>query len=257
MKKRESFFEGIILPTILSLKMLIPPFYSFKRLEQSCKTWLKRNPEASYPRSFLADLYRFYGKNEEAKQEYMELKHLSYMKDSDILGLSEVLFRLEDYQGVIETLALIIDKYSRHKNANWYLGISYMKKEDYQKAVVYLEKVISVGKKRYEDYWHLGFCYDRLGQFEKAHGAYYKALAMKDSKELRQNIASVHIRIAQSFLDADLNSAERELKKALDVYPGNAEAIRVLEGIQGIKGIDAIITEKEKELTANDSACTD
>lgn len=257
MIKGESFLERTTFLFNIIIRMIVPPFYSFERLEKYCKACVKKNPRAYFPRSFLAGLYKDYKKNEEAKKEYDEIKLLGYMADDDWLNMGEVLFGKKDYQGVIETLAPIIDKNPRHKNANWFLGISYMKKEDYQNAVVYLERATSTGSKQYEDYWHLGFCYDHLGKLEKANEFYYKALVMKSSLELRQNIASVHVRLAQFFLDTDLERAEIELKKALAIHPDNAEATRILEGIRKIKGIDAKIAEKEKGLTANDSVCTD
>lgn len=112
------------------------------------------------------------------------------MTTEDSLGLGEVLFRLEDYHGVIATMSPIVDKYLKHKNANWYLGRSYMKTGEYQKAAIYLEKVILAGSKRYEDYWHLGDCYHYIGQFEKAREHYSKALSLKpDSQELKENKA--------------------------------------------------------------------
>lgn len=198
MRKKEGFFEGIVLPATLILKMLIPPFNSLRRLEKACKAWLRRNPEASFPMSFLADLYRFYEKNEEAKQEYMKLKHLGSMSDSDRLGLGEVLFRLEDYHGVIENASPILDKYPKRKNANWYLGRSYMKIGEYQKAAIYMENVILAGSKRYEDYWHLGDCYHYTGQFKKAREQYSKALSLNPgSQELKENIASIDSKLQQ------------------------------------------------------------
>lgn len=248
MKKRETLFEGIILPTILTFKMLIPPFYSFRRLEKSCKAWIKRNPEASYPRSFLADLYRFYEKNEEAKQEYMELKHLGSMTDSDILGLGEVLFRLQDYQGVIETLSPIINKYPRHKNANWYLGRSYMERGDYQKAATYFEKVILYRSKRYKDYWYLGYCYDAVGKLEDAKEAYLKALSIKpDSIEVKYNLVLVIKKIGQ-VLYPNLDEAEAKFRKALELNPNNTEAIKRLKNIKEVRENELIIEELKKQL---------
>jgi protein O-GlcNAc transferase len=232
MEKRETYFERIVFITITILKMLIPPVYSLEKLEKYCRSRIKKNPKAYSPRSFLAQLYKDYKKNEEAKREYEEIKLLGHMTDEDWLNLGEVLFRLEDYQGVIETLAPIIDKYPRHKNANYCLGISYMKKEDFQNAVVYIEKLLVAGNRRYEDYWHLGFCYSHIGKLEEANEAYYKAFVMKpDSKELRHNIAANHVSIGRSFLDTDVVRAEREFKRALEINPGDSEAARMLVNI--------------------------
>lgn len=192
----KAFIKKRIFLINVLLKMLIPPFYSFDRLEKYCKKRIMKNPKFYLPRWFLAGLYKDYKKDREAKNEYLEIKQLGQMDDKDYLGLGEVLFRLEEYDGVVDTLVPVIDKFPKHKNANWCLGRSYMKKEEYQKAAIYLEKVILAGSTRYEDYWHLGYCYDRVGKLIKAKEHYSNALSLKpDAQELKQNIAAIESKL--------------------------------------------------------------
>ena len=199
MYKGETYWGIVIFANITIFKILTPPVYSLERLEKHCRSWIKKYPMAYSPRWFLAQLYKDYKKNEEAKKEYEEIQLLGYMTDKDRIDFGEVLFRLENYQGAIQTLISVIDKYPRHKNANYFLGINYMKKEEFEKASVYLEKVILAGSRRYEDYWHLGFCFGNSGQLEKAREAYQNALILKpDSIELKKNLESIQMRIKRS-----------------------------------------------------------
>lgn len=194
----KTFIEKRIFLINIFFRMLLPPIYSFERLERYCKERIEKNPKSYLPRWFLAGLYKDFKKNEAAKKEYQEIKKMGYMTPKDSLSLGEVLFRLEDYHGVIETISPIIHKYPKHKNANWHLGRSYMKIGECQKAAIYLERVILSGSKRYEDYWHLGDCYHYIGQFEKARAQYSKALSLKpDSQRLKENIASIDSRLRQ------------------------------------------------------------
>lgn len=248
MYKNETILNRVSFLIVIALKMLTPPIYSLERLEKYCREQIEKHPKAYSPRSFLAQLYKDYKKDEESMKEYEELKLLGYMEDDDWLNLGEILFRLENYQSVIETLAHIIDKYSKNKNANWFLGISYEKKGDYQKAVVYLKRIIAAGSRLYEGYWHLGICYSHLRNIEGAIDAYRKALAINsDSIELKKNLASVYIRRGQSLLDKDIKLAEQEFKKSLDIDPGNSEAIRILDDIPQLKKMKLIIEQANKK----------
>lgn len=229
MKKGESLFESAMFAATIVFKILIPPMYPLERLEKYCKSRLRKNPKAYSPRWFLAELYRYRQKNEEAKREYFELGKLGYTTDKDQLRLGQVLFRLEDFKGVIEVMAPVIDKYPTDKNANWYLGISYFRRNEFQEAILYLENAIKAGIRRYEDYGNLGYSYDRLGQLDKAIEAYRKALALKpDSGNVRRNMALAHLKNAQALVAKNLEAAEREVQMALDVDPANAEAIALL-----------------------------
>lgn len=269
MKKGETLFARIHFVVAIVLKMLTPPMYSLERLEQYCRSRLARNSRAYLPRWFLAGLYKDYQRHEEARNEYLEIKRLGYMGHQDLLGYAEVLFRLKDVDGVIETLAPTTDKYPQDRDANWYLGVCYIEKEDFEKAAHYLEKAVQTRRRHrvdywrpqfwvayllervkrsidvyrkggYEDYWRLGCCYDRLGQLNKAIEAYSAALVLKpDSGDVRRNMALAYIKSGQSFIPSDLEAAEREVRKALDVDPDNAEAVTLLEKLDRLKKLSA------------------
>lgn len=244
----KNLLDSIKFLIVITIKMLTPPIYSFERLENYCKYQIKRNPQGNSPRRFLAGLYKDYKKNEEAKNEYLELTNLGYMSDKDWLNFGEVLCRLEDNEGVIKSLKLIIDKYPKNINANWCLGISYMNKEKYQNAVIYLERAVLAGNNRYEDFWRLGTCYLKIGNLEKAEKEYSKALSLKsDSDELKQNLASIHLKKGQNLLDSNFDKAENEFRKALDLNPNGEEVLRILRNIEEIRKKDKLL-ERQKIL---------
>jgi len=187
----------------------------------------------------MADLYRFYKKNEEAKEQYLEIRRLGYMTERDQLNFTEVLFRLQDYRGIIETLLPIINKYPLHADANFHLGISLMKLGDYDKASRFLQKVILAGRKRFEDYWWLGYCFDQLGDLENAEEVYRKALQLNPhAPDLKQNIVSIYIRKAKKLLDTDLEAAKEEVRKALEVSPANPQAAEFLDNLTKLQLLD-------------------
>ncbi len=225
----ETIFERTKFAFLIGLKMLSPPIYSFSRLERSCRKWLEGNPSAYSPRVFLANLYKDYLKNEEAKSEFLEIQRLGYLTDRDRLTFGEVLYRLQEHEGVIETLSPIIDSYPNDKHANWYLGISYLELGNFGRASQYLERAISSGIRRPDDYWRLGICYDRIGELGKAAEAYQEALLGRpDSEDLKKNLTAVYVRLAKSLVETNPVQAERELRKAIELSPTDPEAVGLL-----------------------------
>jgi tetratricopeptide (TPR) repeat protein len=213
--------------------MIFPPLYSFSRLEGFCKKHLSKQPSAYLPRRFLANLYRDYGKNQEAKAEFLELRRLGCMTDTDCLDFGQVLFRLEEHAGVVEAMAPVIDRYPGLPNPNWYIAISYEKQEQFGKAARYIRRAIEAGLKQYEAYWHLGYCYASLGSRDEAIDAYRTALRYKpDSNELRRAIASQYISIGRSHLGENAALAVEHLRKALEVNPGDPEATGILAALR-------------------------
>ncbi|OGQ09713.1 MAG: hypothetical protein A2026_14225 [Deltaproteobacteria bacterium RBG_19FT_COMBO_46_12] len=247
MVKGETLLEKTIFLIHIVYKILTPPLYSLERLEKYCKYRIQRNSRAYLPRWFLAGLYKDFQKYQEAKQQYLEIKHLGYMTYKDKINFAEVLFRLGEYQNVIDLL--LPQDWSEERTSNRYLGLSYLKLGKFHEAIHHLEKVIATGKPGYEDYWQFGFCYDRLGNLEKAKEAYMKVLSMKpDSKELRENLALIHIRIGQSFLDTNLEEAKINFKTALEINPGDKQAIKLLENVQKVvKNLVLIDELKQRE----------
>jgi tetratricopeptide (TPR) repeat protein len=196
MDKRETKIQAAAFQILTILKMLLPPFASLERVERSCKAHIAKRPMAYAPREFLADTYRFYKKHEEAKREYLEIERLGYMTDRDRMNFAEVLYRLNEHRAVINTLSSIIEKYPKQVNANWCLGMSYMKTGEFGEAAQYLSQAEVAGNKRFEDYWRIGYCYARTKQYSKALSAYEKALALDPTKmEVKKSIEWVEERI--------------------------------------------------------------
>jgi len=240
MKKGETIIERTTFSVNVFVRILVPPFYSFARLERYCQFRIRKNPKAYLPRWFLAGLYKDHRKNEDARREYNEIKDLGYLTYRDRIDCAEVLTRLHNYEDVIEILLPVLDRCQRERDCCRHMGIAYLGKKEFKKAFPFLEKVVEHGSRRYEDYWNLGYCCDRMGDFEKARKIYTDALLIRsDSKELKENLALVHIRIGQGLLDSNLMQAEEHFKKALKVNPGDPEATRIIENVRKIReGID-------------------
>ena len=109
----ESHVERIVFSVILLLKMWMPPLLSLKRMESTCRKLIAKHPKAYTPQEFLADLYRMYDKNEEARREYQRLWELWPLYDVDKLKFAEVLFKLKDFNRVIEICEPLISSFQR------------------------------------------------------------------------------------------------------------------------------------------------
>jgi len=221
------------------VRILIPPFYSFERLEKYCKAQIEKYPKLFLPRWFLADLYKNNEKYEEARRVYNEIKKLGIMQQKELLDFGYILFKLEDYYAVVDTLLPIVDEKTNDKNSSWFLGVSLMKVGKYDKAIPYIERVIELGSRRYEDYWYLGFCYHQNKNYENALNNYRSALTLRpDSEELRKNMALAFIDKGKVIIDEDIELAEEDFRKALDINPNDSDATRLLEKVERIKKLD-------------------
>ena len=182
------------------LKIISPPTFALERLEKYCKSRIKKNPGAYFPRVALAEIYKYYKKYEEAREQYKEIMFSGEMRDIDYINYGEVLFRLKAYDSAVEIFFHVIDKHPHNKIANWCMGNSLMIIGEYDRAVVYLERLLLAGSKRDVDYWTLARCYDGLGELEKAKTAYTKALTLKpDSVELKEDLASINRRLQEKI----------------------------------------------------------
>ena len=92
------------------VRIVIPPIYSFKRLEKYCKAQVEKHPKLYLPRWFLAELYKNNKKYEKARKEYAELERMGYLKKKDLLDYGDILFKLEDYKGVVDIIFLNFHK---------------------------------------------------------------------------------------------------------------------------------------------------
>lgn len=196
----ESRLEQLRYAIILAVSMLIPPIHSLERMEGTCKRLIAKNPKAVTPRSFLADTYRIYNKNEAACFEYEELCKLVPLSAKDRIRFAEVLFRLKNFDRVIEVSEEVVAEHLNETNANWYLAMSFMETRRYAQAAKYFQRSISSNnsKGRYKDYWGLGFCLAKAGQDKEALEAYKSGLELNpECGEHKQNITWVQSRLDQ------------------------------------------------------------
>jgi len=169
-------------------------------MEATCKRLIAKNPKALTPRSFLADTYRIYEKNEAACFEYEELCKLASLPALDRIRFAEVLFRLRNFARVVEVSEEAVAEHPNEKNANWYLAMSFMELGLYDRAARYFQRSITAGNRRYEDYWRLGFCWVKAGSFEEALRAYKEGLIVNPgSVGLKESVAWVESKLPQVF----------------------------------------------------------
>lgn len=250
MKKGETYFQRLKFHAIIIFKMLHPPVASLSRIEKCCKHWKEKNPLAYSPRETLADFYRAYGKNLEAKKEYVELQEMNYLTTRDKLRLAEVLFRLKDYQGVIDTSVPDIDAFPANNQANFYLGKSYSMVGELENALRYLNHMDDKAKGKFCAYWDLGYCYFKLNQLELAKTAYDKALTfLPDSAKLRHDTSVVYEKVGLDSLlvRGDVERAEKELRQALAIDPDHHEAKEILEKILEYKRLTKLQPSSEAQ----------
>ncbi|MGB0851629.1 MAG: tetratricopeptide repeat protein, partial [Bacteroidia bacterium] len=151
MKKGETLFQRVVFKFVYLLAMAFPPFASVKRLEPVCRSWLDKNLHAYTPRKGLAVAYKVGEKYRQAKTEYTYMNQLGYLTDKDVVNFSEVLYKLEEYQEVVELLLPMSKKYPKGERTNRHLGWSYMKLGMCNKAIVYLEHLAKLRVPTYED----------------------------------------------------------------------------------------------------------
>jgi tetratricopeptide (TPR) repeat protein len=201
----ESRIDRLRYSILLALRMLTPPFLSLKKMETTCKRLIEKNPDASTPRSFLADVYRFYNMNERACLEYEELCKRGSMSVKDKIRFAEVLFRLKNPSRVIEVSEAVVAEHPEDKNANWRLAVSFMEVGLHDRAAEYFKRSITAGNNRYEDYWRLGFCLAMAGQLNDALKAYNQGLeANPGSKGLKESVIWVESKMRK---DSDIKLA--------------------------------------------------
>lgn len=214
----------------LSVCVLTPPMHSLSRVEGFLKKEISRHPGAYLPRICLANLYKDHSKDEMAMREFLEIQRLGCLSGRDSLDFAQVLYRLEDFRAVVETLEPVADRFPHERNAQWYLGASYERLGRFDKAAEYIQSAISAGLRAYEAFWHLGYCYHRLGEVESALGAYEQALVLKPSSvELRQAMVSLLMEKGLALQSADAGLAAEPFLRVLELDVTNKEAQKRLE----------------------------
>jgi tetratricopeptide (TPR) repeat protein len=222
----------------LIINMIIPPLYSFERLEAFCKKQLKRHPTETLPRSFLASLYQDYVKYPEARQQYEILLAQGYEKDSVLKSLGEICYRLEDFNAAVKYLEIIESRHRNDKYFNYYIGVSLMCLDQTEKALPYLLRAKQLSSKKprlmqlLEEhrfpksnlYAALGYCFLRAGQFANSAKFYQKALSLNpdgpNSLQMRNDAATAHIHLANGLLqEFKVAEAVEQFHLALELEP--------------------------------------
>lgn len=243
MIKGETLFERAAFTITVLFKMLIPPLVSLDRIEKYCRDRLIINPKAYLPRWFLADTYKYYQKNEEAKKEYIELRRLGYMTHAEQYSIGEVCYRLRDYRSAIEEFEPIAGCYSHDGLFNSYIGMSYFYTGAFERALPHLVQAAELPKRRGLLSWlkkglepetrqgylymNIAYCFFNLGQFEKAAEYYRKALLLERSgprfQEVIDNAAIAHINVANKLLQENkIDEAVAQFHMALELEPENS-----------------------------------
>lgn len=236
MKRRESFWGRCCFIVGIIFRMLLPPLYSFARLERYCKARLIKNPRASSTRLFLAHLYKDNLKYQQACQEF-EILFQEQGQDISLLKvLGEVYFRLENYAEVVRCLEPVTNRFPDDKLFNFYLGASYMYLAEYEKAFFFLVRVEDLSAEKKERFYELpeklhfkksylyqsiGRCCFQLARLEEAVEWYRKALEIDPSSiEVRNNTARAYIGLANILLKEEREEeAIAQFRLALEVGP--------------------------------------
>jgi tetratricopeptide (TPR) repeat protein len=210
---------------------------------------MKKNPDAHCPRWFLAEMYAFHQKNEEARREYFQLEKLGYMDHDEQFALGKILYRLKQYDEAITRFERVASFYPDDKAFNYYMGMSYMARGVHDKALRHLIDATKAAagdglffrlRKRRSSgiddiclYEAIGDCFSSLGQFEMSAEAYRKALSFYSTSRSRQEIknkaARSHVCLANLLLEKDRKEeAIGHLRLALQVQPEHSISEAVL-----------------------------
>ncbi len=179
----------ILILELLSLSIL-PPFYSFSRIEGICKRKLKKTPTNKDVLWVLSNLYIYYKKFNEAKPYLEALLQIGENDKNVRLLLSRIYYNLNEYAKVKEIFQNEKLLSPRDKE-NYYLGNSLIELEEYEVAIKYLLRYLDYHKNEYIPYLKLGYAYYMRGSLDLALDAYKRAetlnpkdLKIKESIEL-------------------------------------------------------------------------
>lgn len=158
----------------LFLRSILPPFYSFSRIESVCKKKLKERPTDSDVLWTLGNLYVNYKKFDEAKYPLEALYKMGKETRSVMLLLARVYYNLNQYDKVKEILAdkeVLLPK----DRENYYLGDSLIQLKEFESAGKYLATYVNYHKDKYVPFVKLGYAYYMQGVFDLAMDAYKMA----------------------------------------------------------------------------------
>jgi tetratricopeptide (TPR) repeat protein len=166
----------------LLLKLLIPPFAYFSKIEKFCNRKLQRNPDDVGALWFLSNVYMDYQKYSEAEDHAEKLLRLRPNEKKARYLLSRTYFHLDKYQEIVELLA---GEYvpSEKDGENYYLGYAYMKLGKYPEAVAYLTQWLKFHKPTDYVFQCIGYSYAMLGLCDEALKAYKEAQLLNPADE--------------------------------------------------------------------------
>jgi tetratricopeptide (TPR) repeat protein len=203
----------------ITVKIVLPPFYSFARLERHCIHWLREHPDANFARVFLADLYKGHRRYREARAQFEELLLMGYEIKVTEREIGEASYYLKDYGEAVKHLTRVIEDYQHDPVFNYYLGASYLYQGRFAEALPRLlearpEPGVSCGP-----LWDsIGLCFSKLGDPRKAADYYDKAaIAEPTSAEIRDHTSRAHVHLANWYLSAgDKHQAVHHLRRGLE-----------------------------------------
>jgi tetratricopeptide (TPR) repeat protein len=215
---RNAWYRIHFLLTVTA-KVILPPFYSFARLERHCIHWLREHPDANFARVFLADFYKAHRRYREARAQFEELSRMGYERKATERKIGEASYCLKDYAEAVKHLNRVIEDYRHDPVFNYYLGASYLYQDRYAEALPRLlearpEPGVSCGP-----LWDsIGLCFSKLGDPSKAAEYYDKAAtAEPTSAEIRDHASRAHAHLANWYLSAgDNRQAVRHLRRGLE-----------------------------------------
>jgi len=233
-----SLFRRLMFVIELLIKSLIPPFYSFAKIERLCKKKLKSHPEAYLPRLFLGSLYSDYQKYSEARNEYEALLKQDYRNETVLGALGEICYRLADFSAAVKYLEEIETRRMNDKYLNYYIGASLMSLDQTEKALPYLLRAKELSSKKTkliefpEEYRFsksnlcaaLGYCLLRTGRFAESAKFYREAISLNptgsNALQMKNDAATAHIHLANGLLEqSQTKQAVEQFHLALELEP--------------------------------------
>jgi tetratricopeptide (TPR) repeat protein len=168
----------------------------------------------------------------------------------------------QDYEAAISLHDRILENQPENALAQYHLGYIYGQTEDHLKEVSYYENALSLGFRSGQFFYNLGMAYGELNEIEKSVNAFKKALEIDpDSADYHFGLAMAYdksgiadksaekeflkaIKIDSKFVDArlylsmlyadwgELHKAAEQLRKILEIDPGNVQVLKFLERIE-------------------------
>jgi len=172
----------------LVLRSILPPFYSFARIEAICIKRLRRKPDDKYTLWVLSNLYIHHKQYREARPYLDTLYRMRKDTKSVRILLSRVYYHLGEYEKVVEILerGKIL---SPAEPEVFYLGDSLIELKEFRAATDNLSRYVNYHHTEYVAFVRLGYAYYMQGLFDLAIGAYTRAEALDPrNREIKTSI---------------------------------------------------------------------